>query len=63
MLIVTPEGGHLGWIAGNEAPFGAPWTDPVVMDFLEYLERTKSISVSYSSESKENKNTLQKTVL
>ncbi|KAJ8768429.1 hypothetical protein K2173_021582 [Erythroxylum novogranatense] len=38
MLIVTPKGGHLGWIAA-EAPLGAPWTDLVVMDFLEHLER------------------------
>ncbi|GKB87630.1 embryogenesis-associated protein EMB8-like protein, partial [Tanacetum coccineum] len=45
MLIVTPKGGHLGWIAGDEAPFGAPWTDPVIMDFLEHLEKTKSFSV------------------
>lgn len=35
---MTPKGGHLGWVAGAEAPLGAPWTDPVVMDFLEYLE-------------------------
>lgn len=35
---MTPKGGHLGWVAGHEAPRGAPWTDPVVMDFLEYLE-------------------------
>ncbi|XP_068634092.1 embryogenesis-associated protein EMB8-like isoform X2 [Aristolochia californica] len=41
LLIVTPKGGHLGWIAGEEAPFGAPWTDPVVMDFLELLEKEK----------------------
>ncbi|PWA50446.1 hypothetical protein CTI12_AA472430 [Artemisia annua] len=46
MLIVTPKGGHLAWVAGDEAPFGASWTDPVVMDFLEYLEKTKSRSVS-----------------
>ncbi|KAL8520541.1 hypothetical protein ACS0TY_011170 [Phlomoides rotata] len=39
MLIVTPKGGHLGWVAGGEAPLGAPWTDPIVMDFLEHLER------------------------
>jgi hypothetical protein len=36
---VTPKGGHLGWVAGDEAPFGAPWTDPVVMDYLQHLER------------------------
>ncbi|GMY30634.1 embryogenesis-associated protein EMB8-like [Fagus crenata] len=39
LLIVTPKGGHLGWVAGVEAPRGAPWTDPVVMDYLEHLER------------------------
>nr|GEW51222.1 embryogenesis-associated protein EMB8-like [Tanacetum cinerariifolium] len=44
MLIVTPKGGHLAWVAGDEAPFGASWTDPVVMDFLEHLEKTKSNS-------------------
>ncbi|KAL6182793.1 hypothetical protein ACLB2K_044206 [Fragaria x ananassa] len=42
MLIVTPQGGHLGWVAGAEAPFGCPWTDPTVMDFLDHLERGKS---------------------
>ncbi|GMJ13774.1 hypothetical protein like AT3G50790 [Hibiscus trionum] len=42
VLIVTPKGGHLGWVAGAEAPLGAPWTDPVVMDFLEHLERGAS---------------------
>ncbi|KAK4489235.1 hypothetical protein RD792_005031 [Penstemon davidsonii] len=41
MLIVTPKGGHLGWVAGSEAPFGAPWTDSVVMEFLEHLEQVK----------------------
>ncbi|PKI51703.1 hypothetical protein CRG98_027866 [Punica granatum] len=39
LLIVTPKGGHLGWVAGAEAPIGAPWTDPIVMEFLEHLER------------------------
>ncbi|KAJ7945099.1 embryogenesis-associated protein EMB8 [Quillaja saponaria] len=38
LLIVTPKGGHLGWVAGVEAPRGSPWTDPVVMDFLQHLE-------------------------
>ncbi|CAH9124948.1 unnamed protein product [Cuscuta epithymum] len=42
LLIVTPQGGHLGWVAGSEAPNGAPWTDPIVMDFLHHLEQTKS---------------------
>lgn len=39
LLIVTPKGGHLGWVAGAEAPYGAPWTDPIVMDYLQHLER------------------------
>lgn len=39
MLIVTPKGGHLGWVAGNEAPFGAPWTDATVMEFLEHVHQ------------------------
>ncbi|CAA7399800.1 unnamed protein product [Spirodela intermedia] len=42
LLIVTPQGGHLGWLAGSEAPFGAPWTDTVVMDFLELLHAGKT---------------------
>ncbi|XP_010267450.1 PREDICTED: embryogenesis-associated protein EMB8 isoform X2 [Nelumbo nucifera] len=59
LLIVTPKGGHLGWVAGAEAPLGAPWTDPVVMEFLEHLERgrtdafpscNKSNVVQHSSE-------------
>ncbi|KAI4312660.1 hypothetical protein MLD38_037462 [Melastoma candidum] len=37
VLVVTPQGGHLGWVAGAEAPLGAPWTDPLVVDFLEHL--------------------------
>lgn len=51
LLIVTPKGGHLGWVAGPEAPRGAPWTDPVVMDFLEHLERGRSKVIASSSES------------
>ncbi|TKY67908.1 Embryogenesis-associated protein EMB8 [Spatholobus suberectus] len=39
LLVVTPNGGHLGWVAGDESPLGAPWTDPLVMDFIQYLER------------------------
>ncbi|XP_031095989.1 embryogenesis-associated protein EMB8 [Ipomoea triloba] len=42
LLIVTPQGGHLGWVAGSDAPTGAPWTDPIVMDFLDNLEQAKS---------------------
>ncbi|KAF8379948.1 hypothetical protein HHK36_027414 [Tetracentron sinense] len=51
LLIVTPNGGHLGWVGGVEAPLGAPWTDPVVMEFLEHLERGRSKPFEYSSKS------------
>ncbi|KAL5719012.1 hypothetical protein ACHQM5_011850 [Ranunculus cassubicifolius] len=42
LLIVTPKGGHLGWVAGDDAPIGAPWTDTLVMDFLNHLERGRT---------------------
>ncbi|KAG0570302.1 hypothetical protein KC19_6G152600 [Ceratodon purpureus] len=38
LLVVTPYGGHLGWISGPDAPFGCPWTDPLIMQYLEALE-------------------------
>jgi len=41
LLVVTPNGGHLGWVAGDDAPFGAPWTDPLVMEYLEVLENNQ----------------------
>lgn len=44
MLIVTPRGGHLGWVAGEGAPNGAPWTDPVVMEFLQHVESCETIN-------------------
>ncbi|XP_031262756.1 embryogenesis-associated protein EMB8 isoform X1 [Pistacia vera] len=53
LLIVTPKGGHLGWVAGAEAPLGAPWTDPVVMDFLEHLERGSSEASASRSDLKD----------
>ncbi|KAF5734953.1 embryogenesis-associated protein EMB8 [Tripterygium wilfordii] len=49
LLVVTPKGGHLGWVAGSEAPRGAPWTDPLVMDFLEHLERGEPTAPASSS--------------
>ncbi|EEF43442.1 alpha/beta hydrolase domain containing protein 1,3, putative [Ricinus communis] len=50
LLIVTPKGGHLGWVAGAETPLGAPWTDPIVMDFLEHLERGASKTAAFGSD-------------
>ncbi|KAK4804320.1 hypothetical protein SAY86_004137 [Trapa natans] len=49
LLIVTPKGGHLGWVAGDEAPIGAPWTDTVVMEFLEHLERRETSELHLNS--------------
>lgn len=49
LLIVTPQGGHLGWIAGDEAPFGCPWTDPIVMEFLEHVHNEKSSNTKNST--------------
>ncbi|KAM0923606.1 hypothetical protein ACQ4PT_005406 [Festuca glaucescens] len=48
LLIVTPQGGHLGWVAGDEAPFGCPWTDPIVMEFLEHVQNEKSSTTKNS---------------
>lgn len=50
LLIVTPQGGHLGWVAGEGAPIGAPWTDPVVMEFLEHVDEENS-DINKSSKS------------
>jgi hypothetical protein len=45
--VVTPYGGHLGWVAGPEAPFGCPWTDPLVMQYLEALEEAATDSPGF----------------
>ncbi|GIL85488.1 hypothetical protein Vretifemale_14002 [Volvox reticuliferus] len=34
VLVMTLTGGHLGWVAGPDAPFGAPWTDKVMFEWL-----------------------------
>lgn len=34
ILAVTPYGGHLGWIRGDN-PLGPPWTDEPMLDFLQ----------------------------
>ncbi|CAI5534827.1 unnamed protein product [Closterium sp. Naga37s-1] len=34
MLVGTSHGGHLGWVASPEAPFGAPWPDILTMASL-----------------------------
>ena len=33
-LVVTPGGGHLGWVSGPGAFLGAPWTNDAVAEWL-----------------------------
>ena len=40
LLVETESGGHLGWTAGAEAPFGAPWPDVGAMQFIEAVRRS-----------------------
>ncbi|WOG92697.1 hypothetical protein DCAR_0311972 [Daucus carota subsp. sativus] len=61
LLIVTPKGGHLGWVAGDEAPRGDPWTDPLMMDFLQNLECNAGSHTSSSNSSRPNENVHQST--
>eukprot|EP01024_Parvocaulis_polyphysoides_P017602 TRINITY_DN17777_c1_g1_i1.p1 TRINITY_DN17777_c1_g1~~TRINITY_DN17777_c1_g1_i1.p1 ORF type:complete len:455 (-),score=35.28 TRINITY_DN17777_c1_g1_i1:262-1626(-) len=42
ILYVTPYGGHLGWIAGQNAPFGAPWPDQLVINYLQFIFNERS---------------------
>lgn len=35
MLVTTPCGGHLGWVAGPGAPFGHPWSDEAMMEWFQ----------------------------
>lgn len=59
LLVVTSKGGHLGWVAGDEAPLGAPWTDPLVIDFLQFLETEEAAkSTQTCSNPGDNKETL-----
>ena len=39
VLVETESGGHLGWTAGSEAPFGSPWPDAGAMQFFEACRR------------------------
>jgi len=53
ILLETESGGHLGWEAGPEAPFGAPWPDAVVMQFFEaLLELKKSPNAKVETDTK-----------
>mmetsp|Transcript_11434 Transcript_11434/g.39768 ORF Transcript_11434/g.39768 Transcript_11434/m.39768 type:complete len:485 (-) Transcript_11434:105-1559(-) len=37
-LVVTPSGGHLGWVNAEAGPVGAPWTDEGVMEWFQAVE-------------------------
>ncbi|KAK3281923.1 hypothetical protein CYMTET_10312, partial [Cymbomonas tetramitiformis] len=59
VLVTTPTGGHLGWTAGDRAPFGAPWTNkPVIEYFVAMAEivarQRESCLVGASSNSEES---------
>lgn len=41
VLVETESGGHLGWTAGIEAPFGSPWPDVGAMQFIEAIRARK----------------------
>eukprot|EP00899_Mesostigma_viride_P007739 jgi/Mesvir1/16967/Mv15815-RA.1 len=38
MLATTPGGGHLGWCAGDGAPFGAPWPELICMEYVAAVQ-------------------------
>ncbi|GBG76200.1 hypothetical protein CBR_g21949 [Chara braunii] len=52
ILVVTPGGGHLGWCSGKDSLLGAPWSDPLVIEYLravEAINRENPPSTSFSS--------------
>ncbi|CAM6105672.1 unnamed protein product [Calypogeia fissa] len=48
-LVVSPAGGHLGWIAGQGGIFGPPWTDPLVMDYLRLLNKSVESRTAFAT--------------
>ena len=50
ILVETPSGGHLGWTAGEEAPFGAPWPDRGAFEFLDAVRARKHREASEAGE-------------
>ena len=50
ILVETPSGGHLGWTAGEEAPFGAPWPDRGAFEFLVAVRARKHRVASEAGE-------------
>lgn len=44
MLVTTPYGGHLGWVAGEGSPFGPPWSDLAAIQWLDAVLRELDVS-------------------
>ncbi len=63
VLAATPCGGHLGWASGPGAPFGAPWTDAAVMEWLSsvHVELMKQRSSSNGGSSSSSSTTSNST--
>ena len=38
ILVVTPYGGHLGWVSGPGAPLGAPWSTQAVVEWMTSVQ-------------------------
>ena len=50
LLVETESGGHLGWTAGEEAPFGSPWPDVGAMQFFEACRRGVGATIGNQSD-------------
>lgn len=50
VLVETESGGHLGWTAGSEAPFGSPWPDVGAMQFFEACRRGVGATIGNQSD-------------
>ena len=37
-LVVTPGGGHLGWVSGPGVFFGPPWTNEAVAEWMTHAD-------------------------
>ena len=34
VLVITPRGGHLGWVTAEDGWFGPPWSDKAALEWL-----------------------------
>ena len=42
ILVTTPRGGHLGWVAGVGGLRGAPWTDTLVVEYVQAVTSART---------------------